>query len=154
MQNILTFKQHASAGPDGKARYPLPPEGQPSNLPRVLGGKPSADAEEDSKQSNEVSKYWEPGWYLWSTKGYAGAKERMEMMRFDVQTQNRRAKQRQKIMEEWVEYQEYAERRSSQIKERLEDPRRKLYGRLGPAAPFPDTSYVLPYLQKDGFDVC
>lgn len=81
VRNILSYKSHPNVGTDGLAKYPLPPEGQPQNLPKMLGGKRVDDSEGSQKQ-NHNPKHWKEGWYLWTSNTMLGAFERMETMRY------------------------------------------------------------------------
>ncbi|KAF8633453.1 hypothetical protein AX17_004622 [Amanita inopinata Kibby_2008] len=90
VRNIIAFKTHRDLGPDGKARYPLPLEGQPENIPKLLGGKHNDDADEKPRQRKaEDTKYWEEGWYLWASKGRWAMQEKTEMMLMDLEQQRR-----------------------------------------------------------------
>ncbi|PFH52097.1 hypothetical protein AMATHDRAFT_2351 [Amanita thiersii Skay4041] len=92
VRNIIHFKQHRQLGPDGKAKYPLPLEGQPENIPRFLGGKPPDDADEHPQQRQrrpDDTKYWDEGWYVWTSKDRWAMQEKTETMLMDLEQQQR-----------------------------------------------------------------
>ncbi|KAJ6576828.1 hypothetical protein B0H10DRAFT_2101689 [Mycena sp. CBHHK59/15] len=101
VRNIIQFKSHQDVGPDGKARYPLPVEGQPINLPRYLGGKPSDDPEHGRKSPDDT-KYWDEGWYLWKTNGASGVWANISQMHNSLEGQGV-ANSR----EVWKDYQDF-----------------------------------------------
>jgi hypothetical protein len=108
VNNMLSFKKHENVGPDRKAKYPLPKEGQPANLPRLLGG---ASKNSDPKVHPEpVTKYWEEGWYLWTGKSRWAFLEKTDMMKLDLQKQ-KQVELRHEIRKEiWHDYQEQLKR--------------------------------------------
>ncbi|KAJ7502922.1 hypothetical protein B0H11DRAFT_1986997 [Mycena galericulata] len=125
VRNILQFKSHKDIGPDGKARYPLPPEGQPINLPRYLGGKPSDDPEHGRKSPGDT-KYWDEGWYLWKTNSFVGVYNNISRMPYNLEGQARQESVKKAKRELWKEYQEFL--RSGQ-------PRTEENKWLGPVVP-------------------
>ncbi|KAF9526655.1 hypothetical protein CPB83DRAFT_857578 [Crepidotus variabilis] len=108
VRNILSFKRHQSVGADGKAKYPLPYEGQSANLPRILGGS-SKDDPDHSQQDTPASgstKFWDEGWYLWTGKGRWASQQKAEQMMLDIPHQQRLDKMRESRKEIWQDYQE------------------------------------------------
>jgi len=106
VRNILQFKSHKGVASDGKARYILPPEGQPTNLPRYLGGKPTDDPEHGRKSPDDT-KYWDEGWYLWKTNSFLGVYNTIAQMpnNLDVQDQQEAAKRaKRKLRKEYEEF--------------------------------------------------
>ena len=89
VRNVPNFKNHRNIGPDGKAKYPLPDEGQPKNIPKLLGGKKGDDPDEAGERKPEDTKYWDEGWYLWMGKGRWIAHERTGKMMLDLEHQHR-----------------------------------------------------------------
>lgn len=87
-------------GVDGKAKYPLPAEGQSANLPRYLGGSPK-EAEDRSSSPSGSTKYWDEGWYLWTGKGRWAALQKTENMMLDFQRQHQLEILRQGKKEAW-----------------------------------------------------
>jgi len=108
VRNIIAFKKHSSVGPDGKAKYPLPAEGQAENLPRLLGGSVKDLDSEDhpSKPTPTPTRHWDEGWYLWTGKGRWAALEKTEKMMLDFQQQQQLEQARQSRKEIWHDYQE------------------------------------------------
>ncbi|KAJ6558414.1 hypothetical protein DFH09DRAFT_529724 [Mycena vulgaris] len=106
VRNILQFKSHRDVGPDGKARYPLPQEGQPINLPRYLGGKPTDDPEHGRKSPGDI-KYWDEGWYLWKTTTFLGVYNSISLMPRNLEAQGLEETQKKARRQRWMEYQEF-----------------------------------------------
>jgi hypothetical protein len=100
VRNVVSFKHHNSVGVDGKAKYPLPAEGQSANLPRYLGGSPK-EAEDRSSSPSGSTKYWDEGWYLWTGKGRWAALQKTENMMLDFQRQHQLEILRQGKKEAW-----------------------------------------------------
>jgi len=98
---MLSFKAHRSVDAEGKAKYPLPAEGQTENLPGILGMQPPEDS--DQKPS---PRFWEEGWYFWTTTNLQAAQQKTTMMKFDLQKQQAIMDRQQKRRELWQEYQE------------------------------------------------
>lgn len=85
-------------------KYKLPVEGQPRRSrdsgPSSLQEVSDVDADEDSPSSSrnglssssnddeDKVRYWEPGWYLWSTTSRWAAQEQMDMMSRDLRWQS------------------------------------------------------------------
>jgi len=131
VRDIVQFKSHRAVGPDGKARYPLPSEGQPTNLPRYLGGKTSEEPE-DGKRPADDTKHWDEGWYLWKTNSFGGVLHGMHNMRFNLEQQAAVDARVSSMREVWKDYQDFL--RSGQPRS-LEN---KWLGPIVPPAPFPD----------------
>ncbi|KAJ7244177.1 hypothetical protein B0H12DRAFT_812591 [Mycena haematopus] len=106
VRNILQFKSHRDIGPDGKARYPLPAEGQPIHLPRYLGGKPIEDPEYGRK-APEDTKYWDEGWYFWKTSSFRGVFNSITHMHYNLDRQVKIEAMKQEKRKLWKEYQEF-----------------------------------------------
>lgn len=106
VRNVLSFKRHNNLGPDGKARYPLPSEGQSTNIPRYLGGSPKEAAEDQLPTPLPSTKFWDEGWYLWTGKGRWAVVEKTENMMLDFQHQQQVDTIRQKRKEVWQTYQD------------------------------------------------
>ncbi|KAJ7690753.1 hypothetical protein B0H17DRAFT_1064680 [Mycena rosella] len=125
VRNILQFKSHREVDADGKARYPLPKEGQPINLPRYLGGKPTDDPEHGRKSPADI-KYWDEGWYLWKTNSFLGVYSSIHMMPKTLEAQGLEESQKKAKRQLYKEYQEFL--RSGQ-------PRTQENKWLGPIVP-------------------
>ncbi|KAJ7350440.1 hypothetical protein DFH08DRAFT_861464 [Mycena albidolilacea] len=106
VRNILQFQSHHDIGPDGKARYPLPPEGQPLHLPRYLGGKPIEDPEH-GRRAPEDTKFWDEGWYFWKTTNFLGVYSSISQMQNNLERQVRQEESKQTKRKQWLEYQEF-----------------------------------------------
>ncbi|KAJ7106026.1 hypothetical protein C8R43DRAFT_1045884 [Mycena crocata] len=106
VRNIVQFKSHKEVGPDGKARYPLPQEGQPINLPRYLGGKPTDDPEYGRKSPGDT-KYWDEGWYLWKTSSFLGVYNSISQMPNSLEEQGKLDEAKKFKREQWKEYQTF-----------------------------------------------
>ncbi|KAJ7717821.1 hypothetical protein DFH07DRAFT_860914 [Mycena maculata] len=125
VRNIIQFKSHRDVGPDGKARYPLPKEGQPIHLPRYLGGKPTDDPEHDRKSASDT-KYWDEGWYFWKTNSFLGVYTSISQMPKTLEEQVAQEATRKAKRQLWKDYQEFL--RSGQ-------PRTEENKWLGPIVP-------------------
>jgi len=90
VRNVIAFKQHKQVDQSGKAAYPLPTEGQPANLPRILGGKPPED------HSNHNPKNWDEGLYLWTGKGPTAAHQKIDSMSLDFEHQRQVVEMRER----------------------------------------------------------
>ncbi|KAJ6593545.1 hypothetical protein B0H19DRAFT_24529 [Mycena capillaripes] len=106
VRNILQYKSHKNIGPDGKALYPLPSEGQPVYLPRYLGGKPIEDPEYGRKSPADT-KYWEEGWYFWKTTNFLGVYTSISQMQNNLENQARLESMKKAKRQQWKEYQEF-----------------------------------------------
>lgn len=109
VRNVIAFKRHEKADAEGNAKYPLPAEGQTANLPRLLGGRPDdsdSDDERPTAQSKPTTKFWEEGWYFWTSTGRQAARDKMNMMQLDLQKQQKYSNLRQEQRELWQDYQE------------------------------------------------
>jgi hypothetical protein len=90
VKNVLSYNRHANVGPDGKAKYLLPAEGQPNNLPRILGGVASGEDDvEAAKKPVGPTKYWDEGWYLWTGNTRKAMHEKTVTMRLSLQNQQK-----------------------------------------------------------------
>lgn len=107
------------------AVYPLPAEGQPENVPRVLGGAESSKSHTLSSTTSSSSsttlipttstptvktRSWSPGYYLFTSTTIYGTFEHLSSMSRDLPRQVARQKMMESMKREWVEYQEWAER--------------------------------------------
>ena len=136
VQNILSFKTHESVGPDGKAKYPLPTEGQPINLPRLLGGISNTDSEDHPSQSAATTKYWDEGWYLWTGQSRWAAHQKTDMMMLDFQKQKQAELKLEQRKEVWHDYQEHLKNGVSGVADQ------QWWGPIVPPKPIPNTRYV------------
>lgn len=105
----MSFKRHTKVDNEGKASYPLPGEGQPANLPRLLGGKVHEEDHEGPHplpSRGSETKNWEEGWYLWTSSSRKAALERLQLMSFDLEKQQRYQQQQDQRQEVWQEYQD------------------------------------------------
>ena len=152
VRNVLSFKRHNQVDAEGQAKYPLPAEGQPANLPRILGGSPPLNDDDDDEDENGLSrrpssappkKNWQEGWYFWTTSDSWGSLDHLSRMQRSLASQHRQDQQREKKRAVWHEYEEYLDRST-------EDPRvlepgknDKWFGHIVPPRPTPDTSCVL-----------
>ena len=100
-------------------KYELPVEGQPRrsrNLgPSSLQEVSDVDADEDSPSpsrngrssssgdddDNDKVRYWEPGWYLWTTTSRWAAQEQMDMMSKDLRWQSDWQKYKDSVNEDY-----------------------------------------------------
>jgi len=130
IKNILSFKTHKIIGPDGKARYPLPAEGQPTNLPRILGGN-QVDDPDKSKTSAERAKYWDEGWYLWTSNSRWAVHEKTDMMLMDLEQQQKMVAHKEQRKEVWQDYQDHIRKGGDQS---------KFWGPIVPLRPIPDST--------------
>ncbi|KAF5380385.1 hypothetical protein D9615_004715 [Tricholomella constricta] len=111
VKNIIAFKTHRNLNPDGKALYPLPSEGQPANLPRILGGKPVEDLDTPPQATpSEPVKHWDEGWYLWTTQSRLAIHEKTDSMMMDLERQQRVNKRYEQRREVWQDYQDHLEK--------------------------------------------
>ncbi|KAF9501771.1 hypothetical protein BDN71DRAFT_1438440 [Pleurotus eryngii] len=109
VRNIVSFRTHHNLDADGKAKYPLPKEGQPGNLPPYLGGTDPEGTESDDhvRKPGDDKKYWDEGWYLWYTKSSQGVWEKVWTMRRDLESQQQYEAAKDKRRDDWAEYQDY-----------------------------------------------
>ncbi|KIL68814.1 hypothetical protein M378DRAFT_34848, partial [Amanita muscaria Koide BX008] len=137
VRNILSFKHHRSIDTDGKARYPLPSEGQPENVPKLLGGKQGDDPDEKPHQLRkpENTKYWDEGWYVWTGKGRFAMQEKTETMVLDLEQQ-----QRMEALKEQKRQEAATEKNKQANDQQLEGLRRKNWGYVIPRNPSSDVS--------------
>ncbi|KAF8897094.1 hypothetical protein CPB84DRAFT_1781550 [Gymnopilus junonius] len=126
VRNVVAFKHHNNVGPDGKAKYLLPAEGQSANLPRMLGGSKDVTEDNSSKPKATQPKYWDEGWYLWTATGRWAVVQKTEKMMLDLQHQQQLEQIRQSRKEIWQDYQE-------QLKQNVGD---KPVGQTPPQAPW------------------
>lgn len=106
VKNIVAFKNHRNVASDGQAKYPLPPEGQPANVPRYLGGKPTED--HDTRESAaDGTKVWDEGWYLWTSRSRFAIHEKTDTMVMDLEQQRRLAEHWEQRREVWQDYQDH-----------------------------------------------
>ncbi|KAL0581332.1 hypothetical protein V5O48_000708 [Marasmius crinis-equi] len=157
VRNIIAFKQHEEIGPDGKAKYPLPVEGQPANIPRFLGGKrPVEEDEEDedyiprTKPARPETKYWDEGWYFWSSSTFHSAMHKLWGMSMDFEATKRMEQRREMDRMRWLEYQQFLERNadardSGLLSQPPDGEDSKWYGLKAPTRPVPpvDTDHTI-----------
>jgi len=139
----MSFKRHAAVGPDGKAKYPLPLEGQADNLPRVLGGTPKDDSEDRQNAPSPSTRFWNEGWYLWTGKGRWAGQRKVDQMILDLPRQQVLAKMRENRRELWQEYQEQLKQDANQQSDGLFLPETQWWGPLVPPKTPEDAGYVV-----------
>ncbi|KAJ3995729.1 hypothetical protein F5050DRAFT_1764752 [Lentinula boryana] len=117
-----------------KAIYPLPPEGQPENVSKVLGGGIAAESESSPSTTTSSSstlsllpttstpiiktRSWSPGYYLFTSTTIYGTFEHLVSMSRDLPRQVVRQKAVDNMKREWIEYQEWTEKlRRGEIQE-------------------------------------
>ncbi|TFK23930.1 hypothetical protein FA15DRAFT_670017 [Coprinopsis marcescibilis] len=107
VRNIVSFKRHRDVDAEGKASYPLPAEGQPANLPRLLGGKVPEETDDDRSSSSKgpATKTWQEGWYFWTSASAKAATERHYMMTLDLEKQHQFKKNQEQQREVWQDFQ-------------------------------------------------
>jgi hypothetical protein len=140
----LSFKKHESVGLDGKARYPLPAEGQPANLPLLLGGTSNNDWEDRPRTS--AKKCWDEGWYLWAGQGRWSVLQKTDMMMLDLQKQKQAELKRERRKELWHDYQAHLKHGLGGV---ADQPQSGQWGPIVPPKPIPDTRYVETYCDMD-----
>ncbi|KAF8070771.1 hypothetical protein FPV67DRAFT_1624508 [Lyophyllum atratum] len=142
VKNIISFKTHRNLDPEGKALYPLPSEGQPVNVPRILGGKPVEDRDSPSKKSSPESvKHWDEGWYLWTTQSRLAIHEKTDSMMMDLERQQKVNKRYEERREVWQDYQDHLEKTSGLPEgdePQLNGESSKWWGPIVPPQPLPD----------------
>ncbi|KAG7091035.1 hypothetical protein E1B28_010095 [Marasmius oreades] len=168
VRNIISFKQHQTIGPDGKAKYPLPPEGQPANIPRILGGKPPVTLDEDDEDYDPrqqppppETRHWDEGWYVWSTSTFNSTMKKLVSMSMDFENLRRHEEKREKERARWIEYQQFVERNaghrdSGLLNKPPEEQDSKWYGLKVPPPPMPavdTTRTILLPLSFDSFTI-
>jgi len=121
-------------------KYELPVEGQPKRCrnfgPSSLQDISDVDADEDSpspsrhgwSSSNDAdedkARYWEPGWYLWSTTSRWAAQEQMDMMSRDLKWQSDWQKYKDNVNDDYRRRQARGEEDvDDEGKERVQGPR-------------------------------
>ena len=139
VRNVIAFKQHKQVDQSGKAAYPLPTEGQPANLPRILGGKPPED------HSNHNPKNWDEGLYLWTGKGPTAAHQKIDSMSLDFEHQRQVVEMRERRREVWQDYQDSLRQKNAAGKEDV-----RTWVPNVPPRPVPDTRCVSPVFLKTG----
>jgi len=122
------------------AKYKLPVEGQPklsrNSGPSSLQEVSDVDADEDSPSASRrgssspgndeehKERYWEPGWYLWSTTSRWAAQEQMDMMSKDLRWQSDWQKYKDSVNDDYRRRQEEGEDAVvDEGKERVQGPR-------------------------------
>jgi hypothetical protein len=132
---VISYKKHHNVGPDGKAKYPLPPEGQNVNVPQLLLGNRPRDLDATSKAPEAT---WDEGWYVWGSKGYQAVLEHMLIqMGRDLPGLQQWEREKLKRREVWNAYQEY-QARNLDAPAIDHDPR--WYGLKKPPLPPPETA--------------
>jgi hypothetical protein len=124
--------------PTVAVKHKLPIEGQPrrnrNTGPSSLQDVSDVDADEDSpspsrggwSSSNgddeDKVRYWEPGWYLWSTTSRWAVQEQMDMMSRDLKWQSDWQKYKDNVNDDYKRRQEKDEV-DDDDKERVQGPR-------------------------------
>ena len=137
--------------PSVPVKYKLPVEGQPGRSrnvgPSSLRDVSDVDADEDSPSSSrrgesslndndeDKVRYWEPGWYLWSTTSRWAAQEQMDMLSRDLKWQSDWQKYKDSVNDD---YRRRQGKREDEVdddgNERVQGPRIR--------QSFPDLTYV------------
>jgi len=141
---IRAYEREHSKSPekiDGSVavKYELPVEGQPrrsrNSGPSSLQDVSSVDADGDSPSTSQHGsssgdndedkvRYWEPGWYLWSTTSRWAAQEQMDMMSRDLKWQSDWQKYKDNVNDDYKRRQGRAEDEvDDEGKERVQGPR-------------------------------
>ncbi|KAF5317057.1 hypothetical protein D9611_004026 [Ephemerocybe angulata] len=108
VRNVSGFRKHKEVDSEGKARYPLPAEGQAENLPRVLGG-PAPEVEDDDQPTppaKPATKHWGEGWYLWTSTSRAAAINKTYQMKQSLEAQQRFTARQYELRDLWQDYQD------------------------------------------------
>ena len=148
VKNIVAFKNHRNVASDGKAKYPLPVEGQPENIPRYLGGKPTEDDDAREPKVDGI-KVWDEGWYLWTSDSRLAIHEKTDTMLMDLEQQWRLAEHWEQRREVWQDYQDHLQS-APQNQEGGDFHNRqpsRWWGPIVPPRPVPAFRYVI--LQAD-----
>lgn len=154
---IRTYERENSKLPEKidasvPVKYKLPVEGQPKQRrnggPSSLRDVSNVDADEDSPSPSrrgqasssdsdeDKARYWEPGWYLWSTTSRWAAQEQMDMMSRDLKWQSDWQKYKDNVNDDYKRRQGKGEEEvEDEGKERVQGPRIR--------QSFPDLTYVL-----------
>ncbi len=136
---MIGVKSHHNVGPDGQVKYPLPHEGQPENIPKLLGGKQSNDPDEKpGKRRPEGTNYWNEGWYMWTGSGRWAMLEKTETMLLDLEQQQRLEALKDRKREAMTE--------TSMTKKLADGPEgahRKNWGYVVPRNSDPDARYAI-----------
>jgi len=154
---IRTYEREHSKLPEKidasvPVKYKLPVEGQPKQSrnggPSSLRDVSNVDADEDSPSPSrrgqasssgsdeDKARYWEPGWYLWSTTSRWAAQEQMDMMSRDLKWQSDWQKYKDNVNDDYRRRQGKGEEEvEDEGKERVQGPRIR--------QSFPDLTYVL-----------
>ncbi|KAF5345336.1 hypothetical protein D9758_008420 [Tetrapyrgos nigripes] len=152
VRNVDNFVHHRNVDADGKARYPLPPEGQPENVPRIFGGRPPVVEDDDDEDEDEdvsplstktaEKKYWEEGYYFWTTNSPLGSFHALMRMKYDLGLLHRADIKLEKDRARWLEYRQFLERNSITDSGRLDQipDGSKWLSLRPPSRPIPDTS--------------
>jgi hypothetical protein len=121
-------------------KYKLPVEGQPRHIrnsgPSSLQEVSDVDADEDSpsptrrglsssdNDDGDKVRYWEPGWYLWSTTSRWATQEQMDMMSRDLKWQSDWQKYKDNVNDDYRRRQGNGEDEvEEEGKERVQGPR-------------------------------
>ena len=119
---------------EGKAKYPLPAEGQSANIPRYLGGNAAGE-----------TKYWDEGWYLWTSNSRSAALQKTNTMMLDLERQQQLVAQQEQRREVWQDYQEHLKQAGNEGGEQNQSNGGKWWGPIVPPKAVPDTRYVFQH---------
>lgn len=145
VRNIIAFKNHRNVGPDGKARYSLPSEGQPVNLPRILGGKPAEDPDAPpTKPTPDTTKHWNEGWYVWTTHDRFAIHEKLDSMKMDLEQQQRVEESREQRKEVWQDYQDHLQKAANGEESHENGESSRFWGAIVPLRPLPEFRLIAP----------
>jgi len=140
LQDAIEREPSNKIDPSVAVKYKLPIEGQPSQSrnsgPSSLQDVSSVDAGEDSpspsrhgrSSSNDHDedkvRYWEPGWYLWSTTSRWAAQEQMDMLSRDLKWQSDWQRYKDNVNDDYKRRQGRGEDEAdNDVKERVQGPR-------------------------------
>ena len=142
VRNVISYKKHRNVDTEGKAKYPLPAEGQSANIPRYLGGNAADDAEGRPKVVPGETKYWDEGWYLWTSNSRSAALQKTNTMMLDLERQQQLVAQQEQRREVWQDYQEHLKQAGNEGGEQNQSNGGKWWGPIVPPKVVPDTRYV------------
>lgn len=139
IRNVVGVKSHRNVGPDGQVKYPLPHEGQPENIPKLLGGTQSDDPDEKPGQRRpEGTNYWNEGWYMWTGSGRWAMLEKTETMLLDLEQQQRLEALKDRKREAVIETS-----KTTKLTDEPEGALRKKWGYVVPRNSNPDARYAI-----------
>ena len=100
-------------------KYPLPPEGQKplrffpwvsvANHPPRQNSDGTISQPQEYSSSNQPTRYWEEGWYMWMSKSRWGAQEKLDLMLQDLEAQTEWYDYKAKAQAAWQKKQDQAQ---------------------------------------------